>query len=61
MLGQNHFAEPNPHVLTFLLLIFFCRAELGLKEKEESKLKGPKEIQFLLVVVVVVLSFLVQF
>ncbi len=39
MLGQNHFAEPNPHVLTFLLPIFFCRAELGLQEKEETKLK----------------------
>ncbi len=26
MLGQNHFAELNQHVLTFLHLIFFCSA-----------------------------------
>ncbi len=58
MLGQNHFAEPNPHVLTFLLPIFFCRAELGLQEKEETKLKWPKEIQFLLLLL---LLFLLSF
>jgi hypothetical protein len=27
MLGQNHFAEPNRYVLTFLhRIFFFCRA-----------------------------------
>ncbi len=26
ILGQNHFAEPNRHVLTLLHPIFFCRA-----------------------------------